>query len=141
MTEDEAIQCCDRYKLRPPLDGRRCWTCKSAMRLVAWTGRPKMLVCTGKGCSVRFTGETAHSPVYNTNLHWKQFLLLAWCFCNQHRVDQSVGMLRGKAGEEAISRMFSILREITAWYVCVASRSIVFDRGEVDVDSKKPYML
>ena len=140
LTEAQAIAYCDEHKLRPSLHGRHCWKCGASLRKVQWAGRAAMLACTGVGCQVRFTGATAYTPLYGTLLSWKQFLLLALCFSHQHRLDQTAAMLRDEVGLEATHRMFGALRDITGWYVCAASKSVTFARGEVDLDAAQTHV-
>ena len=35
-----------------------------------------------------------------------------------------------------MARVFSSLRDITGWYVCASTRTVIFNRGEVDHDAK-----
>ena len=35
-----------------------------------------------------------------------------------------------------MARVFSSFRDITGWYVCASTRTVIFNQGEVDHDAK-----
>ena len=78
---------------------------------------------------------TLHTPpIYNCGSSWKEFLLLAHCWSSQKRIDQTTADT--KIPEDRVARVFAALRDLSAWYVCESTRSIIFADGEVGMDAK-----
>ena len=118
------------------------WTSKWSKKLkkrVHCPGR-RILVCLGKKgtekCGVRYQAPKAYTPMHNTTLTFKGYLLLGYSWSTQKRIDQTTVDLRGIVTEDQVARVFSSLRDISGWYVCDSTKTIIFNKGEVDLDAK-----
>ena len=124
LSEQEAHDACAGHRLVPPLEGNRwCWKCGGRLLLKTWKVSSKwneklgkrvecpstqILACSGKKCGVRFVAK-AYNPMHNTTLTFKAYLLLAYCWSTQKRIDQTTTDLKGHVTEDQVSRIcFSI---------------------------------
>ena len=117
MSEEDARHACTKYNLIPPMEGnRRCWKCGDALVLKTWKATSKwnekleqrvecppkqILACSGKQggkrCTVRFLAPKAYTPMHNTTLTFKAYLLAAHCWSTQKCLDQTTRDLKGIA--------------------------------------------
>ena len=121
LSEQEAHDACAGHRLVPPLEGNRwCWKCGGRLLLKTWKVSSKwneklgkrvecpskqILACSSKKCGVRFVAK-AYNPMHNTTLTFKAYLLLAYCWSTQKRIDQTTTDLKGHVTEDQVSRIF-----------------------------------
>lgn len=136
-SEQKAEELLKKYKLLPRLENRLCWRCGEKMEIIKWSDR-QVLSCTGrqdgKRCQVRYSAETAYTPMYNCHCTKREFLMMAHCWSAQKRIDQTV--LDTGINETKVSRYFAAFRDLSGWYICDSTRSLILSSGEVDLDAK-----
>ena len=135
-TEEQATVSLHEFGLLPhciPRVGRFCWKCKKPLQMKTKKDGRKLMVCDWK-CAVALT-STAYTPMYCAEVTRKQYWMVAWCFANQHRLDQTIHLSGLK--EFTVARLFACHRDVCGWWVIHSGRDLQLRAGEVDIDVAK----
>jgi ssDNA-binding Zn-finger/Zn-ribbon topoisomerase 1 len=139
LTEEQSEDALLGYFLLPrvpPQVTRSCRSCGGPMRLVKWADGRKRLECDSEeDCENSGVAISAHCPMYDSNMTYKDYFMMAALFAMQFRVDQAMWLSDLK--EYQMLRCFAAHRDVCAWYIIRQGRDRKFKHGEVDIDVAK----